>query len=161
MVTDGGRFALFDVRRNEFYRGPSTPQNLSKLFPVPLRDDELVSVFLGGVPELRGGVPTQVRRAGDRFEIVLEGAGERQEVHVHQEDLRVLRVARGPLGAEPRWTVTLEEHDDGLPRVVKLSVPAEKIFLDLRLKGLWVGKPPPFGAFALQAPKGVLTIDLE
>lgn len=161
MVTKDGRFALFDIRRGEFYRGPATPKNLSKLFPVPLRDDELVSIFLGSVPELRGGAATAAGREGDRFHITLETATERQELLVHQDDLRVLQVARGPAGGKPAWTVVLEEHDDGLPRIVKLSVPAEKIFLDLRLRDLLVGKPPPFGAFGIQPPKGVTVVDLE
>jgi hypothetical protein len=160
LVSDGGKFALYDVRRQEFFQGPSTPQNLSKLFPVPFRDDELVSLFTGGVPELRGGAPTAAAVQGDGYEIVVAGGGEEQRVLVHQEDLRVLRVSRGPSGQPARWTVTLEEHDDGVPRVVKLTVPTEKITLDLRLRELLVGKPPPFGAFALQAPKGVKVIEL-
>ena len=57
--------------------------------------------------------------------------------------------------------MTLKKHDDGLPRIVKLSVPAEKIFLDLRLREVLVGKPPPYGAFAIQAPKGVKVVDLD
>jgi len=36
-----GRFALLDLRTNVFYRGPATPENLSRLIPVPLRDEEL------------------------------------------------------------------------------------------------------------------------
>jgi hypothetical protein len=128
---------------------------------VPLRDDELVSIFLGGVPELRGGAPASAAPEGDRYKIVLHTAAEWQELLVHRDDLRVLKVTRGPAGGEARWSVTLEEHDDGLPRIVKLSVPAEKIFLDLRLRDLLVGKPPPFGAFAIQAPKGVKVIDLD
>ena len=54
LVADQGRFALLDLRNNVFYRGPATPENLSRLIPVPLRDDELVSVITGDIPELRG-----------------------------------------------------------------------------------------------------------
>ena len=172
LVTDQGRFALFDLRANQFYRGPSTPENLSRLFPVPLRDDELVSLFLGGVPELPGAQPVSAVREGDHFKLVLATTdpalatvrGLSQEVLVHEGDLRILMVSRGVAGGPdqvPLWTVTLEEHDDGLPRIVKLTVPAKGIVLDLRLKNLLVGKPPPFGAFALQPPAGVEVIDLD
>lgn len=175
MVASGGRFALFDVRRNEFYRGPSTPQNLSRLFPVPLRDDELVALFLGGVPELVGGLAISAARDGDRYRIVLStaqagapaGSGFEQEVLIHQGDLRVLGISRRIAGDQggPLWSATLEEHDDGsgasLPTIIKLGVPAQKIALDLRIKNLLVGRPPPFGAFALQPPKGVNVVDLE
>jgi hypothetical protein len=176
LVADAGRFALFDLRRNEFYRGPSTPENLSRLFPVPLRDDELVALFLGGVPELPSAQPVSAAREGDHYKLVLstvpEGLstvrGLAQEVLVHEGDLRILGVTRLVAGGEPQpplWSVVLEEHDDKsgaeLPRIIKLSVPAQKIGLDLRLREMLVGKPPPFGAFALQPPAGVQIIDLD
>ena len=158
LVADEGRFALFDLRRNAFYRGPSTPENLSRLFPLPLRDDELVALFLGGVPELRGGRPASAAREGDGFRIVQRAGAEEQELFVHRDDLRTLRVRRGA------WTVTLEEHDAKggrpLPRVVKLSMPDRRIAIDLRLRGVEVGLPPPRSAFALAPPRGVPVEDL-
>src|SRR6266403_730518 len=36
LVADQGRFALLDLRSNVFKRGPATPENLSRLIPVPL-----------------------------------------------------------------------------------------------------------------------------
>jgi len=178
LVTDQGRFALFDLRRNEFFRGPSTPGNLSRLFPVPLRDEELVAIFLGRVPELPGGRPVRWEDlpGQDAFKLTFSQAadGEKtpgalvQEVVVHAGDRRVLDVRRYPASGsaqQPLWSVQLEDHDDSsgaqLPRVVKLSVPAEKILLDLRIREQMTGKPPPYNAFAIQPPRGVEVIELN
>jgi len=59
LVADQGRFALLDLRNNVFYRGPATPENLSRLIPAPLRDEELVALITGDIPELPGGRPTE------------------------------------------------------------------------------------------------------
>jgi hypothetical protein len=149
LVADAGRMAIFDLRRNEFYRGSSTPQNLSRLFPVPFSARDLVAVFLGAVPDV--GAPVSVSREGDHYVYVLSDGG---ALLAHQ-DGRVLEVRTA------RFRLVLEEHDGLVPTIVKLSVPEQKIALDLRLKSLLVDKPPPFGAFALEPPKGVKIVDLD
>ncbi len=161
LVAHQGRFALFDLRRNEFYRGPSTPQNLSRLFPVPLQDGELVSLFLGAIPELKNAKPVSAAPENDYYKIVYSGDdGLSQEVLVHQDDLRVLKVTRTS-GQTLLWTLTLEEHDGALPTAIKLAVPDQKISLDLRVKNQRIDKPPPFGAFALEPPAGVKVVELQ
>ena len=178
LVTDEGRFALFDLRRSQFFRGPSTPENLSRLFPVPLRDEELVALFLGRVPELPGGKPVRWEDlpGQDAFRMTTSQAAEGQqapgalvqEAVISSGDRRLLEVRRYPAtgsAKQPLWTVGLEDHDDSsgsqLPRVVKLAVPAEGILLDLRIREQMTGKPPPYSAFAIQPPKGVEVVELN
>src|SRR5205823_15052195 len=67
LVADQGRFALMDLRNNVFYRGPATPENLSRLIPAPLRDEEPVALITGAIPELPGGRPDTAARAGDGY----------------------------------------------------------------------------------------------
>jgi len=67
LVADQGRFALLDLRNNVFYRGPATPENLSRLIPAPLRDEELVALITGDIPELPGGRPDTAARDGDGY----------------------------------------------------------------------------------------------
>lgn len=167
LVADRGRFALLDLRNNVFYRGPSTPENLSRLLPAPLRDDELVALLLGDVPELPAARPVSVRRDGGDLRLVLStrepgdpGQGLEQEVRIG-DDLRVQEVRRSEVGPAPRllWTVQLDEHDGSsgqqVPRLLHLSVPERKTEIDLRLRDVLTGKPPPSKAFALQPPPGV------
>src|SRR5712672_2484129 len=82
LVADQGRFALLDLRSNVFYRGPATPENLSRLIPVPLRDDELVSLVLGAMPPLPGARPLEAHRAGDGSVLTVTSGEVRQEVSV-------------------------------------------------------------------------------
>jgi outer membrane biogenesis lipoprotein LolB len=152
MVADQGRFALLDLRSNVFYRGPASPENLSRLLPAPLRDEELVALLTGAIPELPGGQPQSVRRQGDGFLLVLSSPGESQEIDLGA-DLRVNEVRR------KGWTVHLDEHDDKsgaqVPRLLHLSAPSAHTEVDLRLRNMETGLPPPSGAFLLGVPPGM------
>ena len=118
LVADGGRFALLDLRANVFYRGPSTPENLSRLIPQPLRDEELVALILGAMPPLLAARPTEAHRAGDGSVLTLDADGVRQEVSAGG-DLRIEHVRRFR-GGELWWEVSLDEFDDA----TRLSRPA-------------------------------------
>jgi hypothetical protein len=59
----------------------------------------------------------------------------------------------------PGWEVTLDEHDDSsgaqVPRLIHLDAPSGKTKVDLRLRNIVTGKPPPAGAFLLGPPPGM------
>jgi outer membrane biogenesis lipoprotein LolB len=163
LVADGGRFALLDLRNNVFYRGPSTPENLSRLIPQPLRDEELVALVLGAVPPLPGARPVEAHRAGEGSVLMLESGEVRQEVSVGP-DLRIEHVRRFRRDA-PWWEVSLDDFDDAsgqqMPRRLRLSAPAEKIQVDLQLKERVWGKPTSPAAFHLTPPQGVKVVEVE
>ena len=163
LVADGGRFALLDLRSNVFFRGPSTPENLSRLIPQPLRDDELVSLLLGGMPQLRNGRPLEAHRAGDGSVLRL-GAGEVTQEVALGADLRITQVRRFR-GAGLWWEVMLDDFDDAsgqqMPRRLRLSAPADKIQVEVQLKERVWGKPTSPTAFQLTPPKGVKIEDVE
>src|SRR5260370_39964565 len=75
LVADQDRFALLDLRNNVFYRGPATPQNLSRLLPAPLRDEELVSLITGAIPDLPESRPTSSQRDGDGYRLAPAAPG--------------------------------------------------------------------------------------
>jgi hypothetical protein len=158
LVADQGNFALLDLRENVFYRGPATPENLSRLIPAPLRADELVALVAGDIPELPGSRPESARRTGEGYELLLSSGRMRQEVTLGG-DLRVLRVRRLDAGGKLIWAVGLDEHDDTsgaqVPRLIHLDAPTGKTTVDLRLRNVLTGKPPPSGAFLLGAPPGM------
>jgi Domain of unknown function (DUF4292) len=158
LVADRGRFALLDLRSNVFYRGPATPENLSRLIPAPLRDEELVSLITGDIPELPGGRPDSATREGDGYRLVIVSPRLRQEV-VLGGDFRIVQVRRSDDANNLLWSVGLDEHDDSagaqLPRLLHLEAPPGKIKVDLRLRNVLAGKPPPSGAFLLGVPPGM------
>src|SRR5437899_11785891 len=158
LVADQGRFALLDLRSNVFYRGPATPENLSRLIPAPLRDEELVALITGDIPELPGGRPDSAARDGDGYRLTILSPQLRQEVLLGG-DFRIVQVRRSDAAGNLLWSVGLDEHDDSsgaqLPRLLHLEAPAGKIKVDLRLRNVLAGKPPPSGAFLLGVPPGM------
>jgi len=158
LVADQGRFALLDLRNNVFYRGPATPQNLSRLVPTPLADDELVSLVTGAIPTVPDVRPSAARREGEGYLLVLVAPGVVQEVSLGG-DLRVLKVRRTTEGGSLLWEVSLDEHDDRsgaqVPRLLHLDAPPIRTKVDLKLRGIVTGKPPPAGAFLLGPPQGM------
>jgi len=164
LVADQGRFALLDLRENVFYRGPATPENLSRLIPAPLRDDELIALISGDIPELPDSRPESARRTRDGYELVLSSPRMRQEVALGG-DLRVLGVRRLDAQGNLLWAVALDDHDDSsgaqVPRLLHLDAPRGKISVDLRLRNILTGKPPPSGAFLLGAPPGMRIEDVR
>jgi hypothetical protein len=164
LVADQGRFALLDLRSNVFYRGPATPENLSRLIPAPLRDEELVALITGDIPELPGGRPDSAARDGDGYRLVIASSRLRQEVTLGA-DLRVVQVRRFDTKNELLWSVVLDEHDDSsgaqVPRLLHLEAPSGKTRVDLRLRNILAGKPPPSGAFLLGAPPGMRVEEVQ
>ena len=163
LVADQGRFALMDLRNNVFYRGPASARNLSRLIPVPLGASELVSLITGAVPDQSPSPPIDSRREEEGFRLVFGNDFLRVSV-VLGADLRVLRferVAKGTL----EYSVSLDEHDDSsgaqVPRLLHLEAPFEKIKVDLRLRSVVAGKPPPAGAFLLGVPQGMRVEEVE
>ena len=163
MVADGGRFALLDLRSNVFYRGPSTPENLSRLIPEPLRDEELVALVLGALPPLPGARPVEAHRLGDGTVLTLERGDLRQEIHAGA-DLRIGRVRRFR-GRDLWWDVELDDFDDAsgqqMPRRLHLSAPADRIQVELQLKERVWGKPTSPAAFELNPPRGMKVVEVQ
>jgi hypothetical protein len=164
LVADQGRFAMLDLRNNVFYRGPATPGNLSRLIPAPLRDEEIVALVTGDIPELPGGRPETAVREGDGYRLAIASPRMRQEV-VLGGDLRVVQVRRLDAASNLLWSVGLDEHDDAsgaqVPRLLHLEAPPDKIKVDLRLRSVLAGKPPPAGAFLLGVPPGVRVEEVQ
>ena len=164
LVANQGRFALLDLRNNVFYRGPATPENLSRLIPAPLRDEELVALITGDIPELPGARPETAARDGDGYRLSMVSPRLRQEVTLGA-DLRVVQVRRLDAANNLLWSVGLDEHDDSsgaqVPRLLHLEAPPGKTTVDFRLRNVIAGKPPPSGAFLLGVPPGMKVEEVE
>lgn len=164
LVADQGAFALLDLRNNIFYRGPSTPENLSRLIPAPLRDDEIVSLITGDIPELPDSRPDGAARNGDGYRLVIVSPRMRQEVLLGS-DLRVVEVRRFDARDHLLWSAGLDEHEDAsgaqVPRLLHLDAPPGRIKVDLRLRNVLAGKPPPSGAFLLGVPPGMRVEEVQ
>jgi outer membrane lipoprotein-sorting protein len=164
LVATAGKFALIDLRNNVYYRGPATPQNLSRLIPVPMTPQELVAVLTGAIPELPGAQPTASKRQGDGSQITFAKQGVSQQVSLGA-DLRVTQVQRSDAQGKLIWAVKLDQHDDAsgsqLPMLLHLDAPDAKTQVDLRLRNVVTGKQPPASAFLLAVPQGMRVEEVQ
>src|SRR5512133_1916595 len=60
LVAAGGQFAFLDRRESVLYRGEATAENVSRLLPVLVPVDELVTILCGSAP-LIDGAPVEAR----------------------------------------------------------------------------------------------------
>jgi hypothetical protein len=49
LTTEGGRFSLLDLQKNELHRGPACPANVASLIRIPLSPAEVAAILLGDV----------------------------------------------------------------------------------------------------------------
>ena len=160
MVAKDGRFALLDLRSSVYYRGPATPQNLSRLVPVPFRPEELVAALTGAIPELAGAQATESKRTSEGTQLTFTKDGMAQQV-VLGPDLRVLQVQRTDEKGKPVWSMKLDQHDNSVPMLLHLDAPEAKTQVDLRLRNVTTGKEPPASAFQLAVPQGMRVEEVQ
>ena len=60
LVSDGAKFALYDLGKKRYYHGPATPTNLSRLLPIRMRGVDIAQLLLGE-PPLIAPTPTGLR----------------------------------------------------------------------------------------------------
>ena len=70
LATDGVRFALLDVHKNELRQGPACPANVASLIRIPLAPAEVAAILLGDlaldpIPSEAGAVSWDPTRGAD------------------------------------------------------------------------------------------------
>lgn len=163
LVTDGQRFGLFQAQENTFYQGPATPRNLSRLLPVALPSEELVSVMLGKVPFIP---PERMTLALDEkarvYVLTLHRGDVSQVLHVHPKYLRVVRSqVRGLQAYGLEYDNFKEQGELVFPREVTLRAPTSDTSLGLRYTGITLNESPDLTLFELSAPEGVPVIEVD
>jgi hypothetical protein len=169
MVASGGRFGFFDARANVFYRGDATPENVSRLLPVVLPLDELVTILCGSAPLLQGK-PLEVAVDGDELLLTI-GRGEiGQRLTIGDEaavvESRIRRAAgAGQPSENPAYDLTLSDfhRKSGVrfPNRTRLDAPGAKSRVDLTWReDLEVGSGLDAALFRLEPPRGARVVEL-
>ena len=165
LVASGGRFWFYDARKKVLYRGAATPANLSRLVPVPLSAEDLVSILLGSAPLLEGGVPVAAVQDHARLRIRLERADVVEELWVGAGAVVEKAERKVAGGAGPgSWEVEFSAHQDRgggrFPGVVSLrSAPAHvEVELDWNEVELNGALDPRL--FEPPAPKGARIVEV-
>lgn len=166
LVADRGRFALLDLREGVFYRGAATPENLSRLVPLPIPARELTLLLCGAVPVV--GAATAVEPGDGVLRLTVEGEGRRQRLDVgagaavHASRV-VDRPERPAEGASYDVTFSRFEERGGrpFPSELLLEAPGAGVRVRLSWKELEVNGVLPEGTFTLAPPAGARIIDLD
>jgi Domain of unknown function (DUF4292) len=171
LVAANGRFAFLDKRANVLYRGEATPENVSRLLPVMLPIEELVTILCGSAP-LLGGVPVEARVDGGSLLLTLArgDVGQRlaigERASVESSRVRLSQVAADGTRREVNPAYDLEFGDFleragvRFPSDVRLDAPAGRARVHLAWEDLEVNGSVDPKLFELAPPRGVRVVEL-
>lgn len=185
LVTDGVRFALLDVHRNELRQGPACPANVASLIRIPLGPAEVAAILLGDVAldpaatapgqasdevaddvtwdAERGADVWTVRSADGVMQLAFQGTG---------GDRKLVGVARDRADGERLWRTAYEDFAPveagggppggsrpplSLPSVIRFAEGRSSFDdgVEIRFKDRTLNVSPRPDDFVLRAPPGV------
>jgi len=176
LTTDGQRFALLDVRKNELRRGPACPANIASLIRIPLSPAEVAAIFLGDA-KLPGpdGANDAVDWDGDTGTDVLvvpSGAGHLRYHFRHRDTGSPLLVGVTAVDAaeHPVWRAAFEEFVDvssprgavSLPQLIHYAEGTSSFDdgVEIKFKDRTANDPISPDTFTLTAPPNTPTIEV-
>jgi len=171
LVAAGGRFALHDARGKVFYRGPATPENISRLLPFDLPVEELVMILCGSAP-LLPGTPLEVGTQ-DGLVLLTIGLGDvgqrlalgEQATVVWSRLRREVTAGSPPAVANPGYDLAFDHFVDRggvrFPNALDVDAPAGKARVELSWRDIEVNGALDRGLFQLAQPPGVRVVDLD
>jgi len=163
LVAREGRFSLFDARNAVFYRGEATPENLSRLLPLPVAVPELATLLCGSAPLLEGRAAA-AEPDGDALRLELEGPDGREVVTVG-ERATVRSALFYPRAGEERSARRVNFGSFRTRSGVLVPEVADVRSATARVTVHWkeqdVNPPPGHGdAFSLSPPRGARVVEL-
>ena len=162
LVSDGERFGLHQVTEGRFYRGPASPENLSRFLPVVLPAGELLALLLGQAPVLAGGRAESRWDGEGAWEVTLRAGDVVQRLAVDGENYRV-RESRveGMSAYDLRFSDVRNVGGAFLPHQLVLEARAAETELELVYKDPEVNAPLDLGLFDLSPPPDVPVVEVD
>lgn len=163
LVVNGQQFGLYQGQENRYYRGPASPENVSRFLPIVLPAPELVQVMLGVVPRITAGTAELV--TNDKcgcYVLTLHNGGVTQRLEV---DPRLFRVTKSELRGINAYDLELgdfEEHGPtSFPKHIMLRSEAAHVEVDLRYGDVTLNEAPDLTMFDLEPPEGAEVVDVD
>jgi hypothetical protein len=159
LISDGQRFVMYASDEGVWQRGAANAENVSRVLPVSLPPEQLVSMLLGRAPRLQDSAPTLAVDAEENlFQVTLHGDGRTQDLWVDPGRKRVVRSrVDGPGG----YTLTFQDFEDvrGVPFPRSIAF-AGQGSVALQYTDLRLGEQPEPALFVPEAPPGVPVEDV-
>lgn len=163
LVVNGEQFGLYQAQENRFYRGPSSPQNVSRFLPIALPAPELVQVMLGGVPRIpheRAELRSDEKCAC--YVLTLFKGDITQVLHVHPSRYRITRSRVHGVNA---YDLDLSDFEETggvwFPKKVTLTAAAARIEVQLRYSDVTLNEAPDLTMFDPAPPEGAEIVELD
>jgi len=163
LVSNGKSFALLQNDQRKYFRGPASPENISRLLPVVLPGPELVRILLGAAP--RGAAEDYSAQPLDDGQVVLvtlSGGQHNQKLWIRQRDDRVLKSeVRGPVSYDLLFEDFQAKGPINFPHKITLFASSASAVLELRYREVGVNVDLEPSLFKLTPPEGANVIDLD
>jgi hypothetical protein len=186
LATDGERFALLDVRKNELRRGPACPANIASLIRIPLGPADVAAIFLGDA-RLPAPAADPAGAASDADTVEWDGDAGTDVLVIRRGDgqlrysfwrpasggaARLVGAAATGRDGRPVWRVAFEEFVDVAPAGGGAARPLPQVIhyaegsgsfddgVEIRFKDRTLNGKFAADAFSLATPPGVTTIDV-
>ncbi len=171
LATDGGVFALLDVRKNELARGPACPANVASLIRIPLAPADVAAILLGDArPPAPAGGATVDWDAGDGADVLSlpDSGGGTLQIRFRGTggQRRLAGATRVDGGGARLWRTAYEDFEaagtEQLPRTIRFAEGNGSFDdgVEIRFRDRTVGATAPEGAFTLTPPPGVAVRDV-
>ena len=176
LTSDGERFALTDLRENQYLEGPTCPANIARLLGIPLSGAQVALFLLGDSPKV-DAAERSLECDGGRYLVTLttpEGLRQELEFAIHPSDLDAppheqrLRLRRSEVfrpNGDTEWRATYDDYrivsnrDQGvgvaLPFRVRFEHPAEGADTTVRFREIDLNVAVPDDAFSQTPPPGI------
>lgn len=168
LVSDGKAFALYDLGKKEFFYGPATPENVSRLLPIRMRGDQIARLLMK-IPTViaHDQVSLKVDLCRTQYRLTYTNTAAHAEQLVVLDGERFVPVrTRLTLAGNVVYEVDFERHEPiaghPLPRKIRYRAPRDKVDIVL-LYGDDVAANETFeeDVFRLEPPRGAAVKRLE
>jgi len=155
MATDGQVLTVFVPSEGDYYRGEASPENLMRLFPVPLRVEDLVRFLLYEVPVIEYESIDMTTDESDYILTLIDLRGIKQVFRFDGE--RHLREMR--LYAQEQLLMMLKygsfEGIPPFPKVASLEMPPQGVTASVVYSDITLNTDIEDEKFILTLPEGV------
>ncbi len=167
LVSDGKKFALYDLGKKRYYSGPATPANISRLLPIRMRGEEIAQLLLGEAPLIAPtATKTELDKCKSHYRLFFEAKelDARQIVLIDAQRLVPLKSTLH-VGGRLESEITFEDHKSVsgvlIPHKIRYVAPADKVDLVVLYTDVTLDETFDDDTFKLDAPRGVEVIPLD
>jgi len=163
LVSDGARFGLYQVDQGKYYRGPASPQNLSRFLPLVRPIADLTQMMLGQAPRVPATTASlKLDSKSGTYLVTSVSDGVVQRLWVEPSNYRVRKSEiPGASGYQVEFDDFESVSSTAYPREIKLSAANPPTRLQLKYQEVTVNGAVDPALFELVPPSGVPVIEVD